>query len=100
MKKSSILMGALALSAVTMGTVPAFATLRTTNANGVTVSDAKCGDKKADSTKTKDAKCGDKKADMKKAKTKDGKCGEGKCGGKDTKKAPKKSSKEQKKPNN
>ncbi|MDV4116272.1 hypothetical protein CMT30_11950 [Elizabethkingia anophelis] len=80
-----------------MGTVPTFATLRTTTANGVTVSDAKCGDKKtADSTKTKDGKCGDKKADMKKAKTKDGKCGEGKCGGKSSKKG----SKEQTKPAN
>lgn len=95
MKKSSILMGALALSAVTIGTVPAFASLRTTNANGVTVSDAKCGDKQTDSTKTKDAKCGDKKkADMKKAK--DGKCGEGKCGGKSSKKG----SKDPKKTNN
>ncbi len=96
MRKSSILVGALALSAITMGAVPAFANLRTTSANGVTVLDAKCGDKKADSTKTSDAKCGDKKAEMKKAKTKDGKCGEGKCGGKSSKKGAKEQARAQK----
>ncbi|MBS1740491.1 MAG: hypothetical protein JST88_08110 [Bacteroidetes bacterium] len=83
MKKSSILMGALALSAITMGTTPSFASLRSTN--GVAISDAKCGDKKAE---------------MKKGKAKDGKCGEGKCGGKSSKKGAKEQAKEQQKPSN
>ncbi|HTN18655.1 MAG TPA: hypothetical protein VL092_13280 [Chitinophagaceae bacterium] len=94
MKKSSILVGALALGTVTLGTTPSFASLRT--ANGVVIAEAHCGDKKAgaDTSKSKEAKCGDKKAEKTKVKAKEGKCGEGKCGeGKCGGSSPKKDSK-------
>lgn len=80
MKKSSILVGALALGTFSLGTTPTFASLRT--ANGVVIAEAHCGDKKAgaDSTKSKEASCGDKKDAKTNAKAKEGKCGEGKCG--------------------
>lgn len=95
MKKSSILVGALALGTITLGTAPTFASLRT--ANGVAIAEAHCGDKKADSTKSKEAKGGDNKtkakSKAKEAKCGEGKCGEGKCGGSSSKKDTKKTGK-------
>ena len=101
MNKKSILVGAVALSAFTMGTTSTFA--KTTNnlnkiaieatcankSNETKSTDATCGDKKADA-KAKDATCGDKKAKAKSSDKKmEGKCGEGKYGGKKMKKAKK-----------
>lgn len=90
MKKRSILLGALTLSAFAMGATPTFATVKTTTATAI---EAACGDKKTDA-KTTEATCGDKKMDVK---TKEGKCGEGKCGGKKMKKAAKAKAKADKK---
>ena len=91
MEKKSILVGAVALAAFTMGNTTAFAKTHN-NTDKVSVeascasskTDAKCGDKK-----TADAKCGDKKATATAKKTTDAKCGEGKCGGTKAKKAKK-----------
>lgn len=93
MKKSGILVGALALGAFTLGTTSTFASVKTIESTSI---EANCGGKST-TDKTKDAKCGDKKnaeakcGDKKnEAKSKDAKCGEGKCGGKKTKKEMKK----------
>ncbi|MBL7712711.1 MAG: hypothetical protein JNL13_09615 [Chitinophagaceae bacterium] len=96
MKKSSILVGALALGTITLGTAPTFASLRT--GNGVAIAEAHCGDKKADtSSKSKEAACGDKNAvKTKEGKCGEGKCGEGKCGGSSKKKNNKKTEKKAK----
>lgn len=101
MKKSGILVGALALGAFTLGTTSTFASVKTIESTSIEAScggkntadktkDAKCGDKK-----TAEAKCGDKKteAKTKDAKCGEGKCGEGKCGGKKSKKEMKKTKK-------
>lgn len=86
MKKQSILVGVLSLSAFAMGTTTTFATVKSENA---TTLEASCGDKKAEAktdSKTKEASCGEKKEEKKAKKskktkkTKEGKCGEGKCG--------------------
>ncbi len=83
MKRQSILVGVLSLSAFAMGTTTTYAAVKATTATTI---EATCGDKKGEAktdAKTKEASCGDKKAT---AKTKEGKCGEGKCGDKKKKK--------------
>jgi uncharacterized low-complexity protein len=105
MKKSSILVGVLALTNLTSGATFSFANAAVNNGSAVEANcgnksddkakEATCGDKKATTTsadaKSKEATCGDKKSKKasKKAKkasnttadkTKDHKCGEGKCG--------------------
>jgi uncharacterized low-complexity protein len=96
MDKKSILVGAVALSAFTMGATSTFA--KTVGHTEKTTVEATCADKKSDvktkeatsDMKAKDATCGNKKAEMKSADKKmEGKCGEGKCGGKKMKKAKK-----------
>lgn len=105
MKKSSILVGVLALTNLATGATFSFANAAVNNGSAVEANcgnksgekakEATCGDKKATTTaadaKSKEATCGDhktKKSGKKSKKTatattdktKDHKCGEGKCG--------------------
>ncbi|WP_343642313.1 hypothetical protein [Chryseobacterium sp.] len=92
MKKSGILVVALALGAFTLGSTNALASVKTLERIAI---EAKCGGKST-TDKTKDAKCGNKntaEATCGDKKTIDGKCGEGKCGEKKSKKETKKAKK-------